>query len=232
VTAEVLRAPLDRFVATRAEAVRELRRKGQGASADRIAALRKPSVVVWALNQAGVVAERDLDALRGAGDELRHAQERVLAGDRAAATAMERALLGQRQHVDALTRRLGMVLSASGRATSDETVRRIRDALRTASNGDAEAWLALRSGRLTAEPEAASFPMMDVPLANAVVQEHSELERQAHEKRVDAAEAEVHRAEELERMAREQAQAAQLRLDQATQTLDEARAALEGVRKR
>ena len=225
-TAAVLRAPLDEFVAARTEAVRTLRAEGEADVARRIAALRKPSVVLWALNQAGAVAPDDLDALREEADALRGVQERVLGGDRTASAGLQRATQAHRQRLDVLTRRLGMVLGAAGHAAADTTMRRVTDGLRAASIGGDVTWHALREGRLLAEPEAATFPVTDVTLAPAARDDLVEREAAEHRKRRDAADADIRRATALLETAREhEAQARDRRLE-AERALDDARASL------
>jgi hypothetical protein len=225
-----MRAPLDRFTELRAERVRALRKDGETDLAQRIASLRKPSVVLWALNQSGAVATDDLDALRVAGDVLREAQEQVLGGDRSAASRLQHATQEQRRRVDALSRRLGMVLTGSGHAASDETMRRIGDGLRAASIAAEDTWDALRAGRLLAEPEAPSFPAMDSSRMRRVEEDRAGAGAEAQARRREAAEAEVRRTEQLERAAQEQAESAQRRLEQATRELEGARAALARLR--
>ena len=225
-TAALMRTPLDRFTAARTDTARDLRKHGQTDLATRIAALRKPSLVLWTLNQAGAIAADDLDAVRSAGDRLRQAQEQLLGGSGSAAAALQRATQEQRRAIDTLTRRLGMVLTAAGHAASDDTLRRVSDGLRSASTADDETWTALREGHLLYEPTPPSFPNLDVALARRVSDERAGRDAETHQKRVTAAAAEVRRAEELERAAREQEDAARQRREQATQTLDAARAAL------
>lgn len=225
-TAEVMRSPLEHFVTARTQAVRAFRALGQAEVAARISALRKPSVVLWALNQAGAVAAHDLDALRDEGNALRTAQARVLGGDRTASPVLQRAMQDQRQRLDVLTRRLGMVLGAGGHAAPDATLRRIANGLRAASIGDDATWRALRDGRLLSEPDAATFPVMDVPLAPAARDEQVVREATEHRKRRDTAEAEVRRAEALLENAREQELQSRHRRMQAERALDDARARL------
>lgn len=225
-TAEVMRSPLDHFVAARTQAVRAFRALGQAEVAARINALRKPSVVLWALNQAGAVAADDLDALREEGIALRGAQARVLSGERTASAALQRAMQDQRQRLDVLTRRLGMVLNAGGHGAPDATLRRISNGLRAASIADDATWRALRDGRLLSEPDAATFPVMDVPPAPAARQQLVEREAGENRRRREAAEAEVRRAEALLENAREQELRSRHRRMLAERALDQARARL------
>lgn len=229
IVANLMRSPLPGFVAARAAAANALRERGDAALAGRIAALRKPSVVLWSLNQAGAVARPDLDALRETSVALRKAQDRVLGGDRAAASALQRAAHRQRQQLDVVTRRLGMVLGSSGHAAPEATLRRISDGLRSASIATDDAWQALRDGRMTAEPEAATFPITDAALAPVPPEATVERVAVTTRKRRDAAVAEVRRAESVEQAAAEQLAGAQRRSADAAQALAEARARLDAI---
>lgn len=72
--------PLDRFVAQRAALVRTLRAGGRRDEAASVAALRKPSIAARAVNQLVRTQRSAVEALFGAGDELRDAQAELLAG--------------------------------------------------------------------------------------------------------------------------------------------------------
>jgi len=230
-TTALMHSPLRDFTAARSERVRTLRREGKQDLAKRIAELRKPSIALWALNQAGHVAAADLEAVRSAGEGMRRVQERLLQGDRAAANQMQRAAQEQRSTIDVLSRRLGMVLGASGHAASEDTLRRIGDALRSLSIADGDTWAALRDGRLLSEPELASFPMIDVTRLDRAMGERADQEVEAQRKRlVEAAEADVRHAAEREAAARDQEESARQRREQATVALEEARAALSRLR--
>ena len=221
-----MRRPLSDFIAARNEVVRRLREQEKPDLAKRIAGLRKPSVPLWALNQAGQVAAGDLEALRLAGDRLRQAQERLLKGDRLAGEQISEVLREQRGVIDALSRRLGMVLTAGGHAASAETLRRIREDLRSASTAEPETWLAIREGGLPSEPDQVGFPTLDVPDMQRVSEARANHDVDAHRKRLADATADVSRAEELEQAAREQEQAARQRREQATEALRVARTTL------
>ena len=233
--AQLMHAPLGDFTKVRTDIARDLRSQGHDDLAKRIAALRKPSVVVWALNQAGQAAPADLETVRKAGLSLRTSQEAVLTGDPEGARRMQSALQEQRQSIDALSRRLGMVLSAAGHAASDDTLRRVSEGLRTASIGDDDTWSALRDGRLLAEPDAASFSTMDVQGMRAVTRDVRKQEKDARAKQLEDARAALVRAQDVERTAREQAEAAIRSREQSRAALEEARrvlAELESDRRR
>jgi hypothetical protein len=228
--ATLMRTPLSGFTAARAELMRTLREQGKPDLAKRIGALRKPSIVLWALNQAARVAADDLEAVRAAGDRLRQTQERLLRGDRLAGEHMTEVLREQRSAIDALSRRLGMVLTAGEHAASAETLRRISDGLRSASTAEPETWSALQHGDLQAEPDQVGFPTLAVADMQRVTEARADHAADAQRKRLDAAAADVRRAEELERTALEQEHAARQRREQATEALRVARTTLSNLR--
>jgi hypothetical protein len=114
-TAEVLRARPDAFVATRDEVVRRLRDAGRDDDAAAVKALRKPTLVVWALNQLSVRAPDRVAALLDAGRELRASQQATLTkGDPARLrTATEDRRRIVRDLVDVVVAALGEVGSAT-----------------------------------------------------------------------------------------------------------------------
>jgi hypothetical protein len=72
--------PLDEFVKARDELARSLRSADRRPEATTVKGLRKPTVGAWALNQAVRTRRADIRELLEAGDALRAAQERLLAG--------------------------------------------------------------------------------------------------------------------------------------------------------
>jgi hypothetical protein len=223
---ELMRGPLGDFASARNEAARALRTERQPELAKRVAALRKPTLVLWALNHAAEAGSADLDEVRAAGDRLRQAQQDVVDGEPGAAERLSHAVREQRRAIDAVSRRIGMVLTAAGHAASDETLRRVSDGLRNASIADAGTWSALREGRLQAEPDAASFPMLDAKGSRRVARTADTREAEARQKRLAAAQAGVRRAEEALAAAQEQESAARQRREEADRALHEARRAL------
>jgi hypothetical protein len=137
--------PLDRFTAERNALAAALSSEGDRDSAGAVKALRKPTAAAWAVNQL-VRAEPDLvEALLGAGGELRQAHRQAASGKgslqlRAAADA-------ERAAVDALVSRAPAAL---GRPLSAATLDAIRNSLHAASSDD-EARERVRTGTLTLE---------------------------------------------------------------------------------
>jgi len=232
-----MRGSLGSFIERRKDAVATLRSDGDPELARRIGTLRKPSVVLWALNQSGAVAPDDLQQLREVTEAMRNAQEQVLQGDRNAAGRLQESSKQQRQLTDTISRRLGMVLSAGGNAAPDTTLRRLADALRDAATVGGPTWDALQAGRLLEEPQSAAFPMLDVPLRAAPsddsparsADDSRDLEAEQRVRRRRDAVAALQRALDIERTSREQRDAAQQRHQQAERDVEQARAQLQGL---
>ncbi|MBA3400757.1 MAG: hypothetical protein H0U05_02090 [Actinobacteria bacterium] len=140
----------DDFVTERERLVKALRDDGKSAEADAVAALRKPSTVVFAVNraardrpkaaEAAAIAAAKVEKTQGKGD---------LEGFRAAMRELDKALdlLGE----------VGVArVSPSGKKATDGMRRRVHELLRRAVARD-ETREALRRGALVEEQEAAGF---------------------------------------------------------------------------
>ena len=77
---ELYGLPLDRFVPERDALAKALRKAGRREEAAEVAALRKPSVAAWAVNQVIRTQGRAVAALFGAGDALQEAHSQLLDG--------------------------------------------------------------------------------------------------------------------------------------------------------
>src|SRR4051794_22945928 len=67
--------PLEQFVSERNTLARTLKQAGDTDAAADVAALRKPSLVAWAVNQLAHTRRRDVDLLLDAGKRLVDAQQ-------------------------------------------------------------------------------------------------------------------------------------------------------------
>lgn len=141
--------PLDRFVPERSELARELRRAGRREEAGEVAALRKPSVAAWAVNQLVRTQRGAVDELFAAGDALRAAHDQVLAG-RGDAGSLRTAVARQRAAVDSLTKAARGLLTSEGHELSSAIIERVSDTLHAAALDD-EARAQVRDGRLERE---------------------------------------------------------------------------------
>src|SRR5580693_9537854 len=109
---ELYGLPLDRFVPERAAFAKQLRSAGDRAGAAEVAALRKPSVAAWAVNQLVRTQPRAIKELYASGDDLVSAQERLMSGD-GDSRSLREANTRERSAVDAL------LALARGLLTSD-----------------------------------------------------------------------------------------------------------------
>lgn len=141
--------PLERFIPERAALAKALRGEKRRDEAKEVAALRKPSVAAWAVNQLVRTQGQDLEALFQAGDDLVAAQSAAAEGKRAG-DAMRDATRRQREAVANLVQAAEGLLSSEGQTLSQTTLERVGDTLRAAAI-DEEAREQVESGCLTHE---------------------------------------------------------------------------------
>ena len=146
---ELYGLPLDRFVPERTTLARELRNAGDRDAATEVAALKKPSVAAWAVNQLVRTQRRGVAELLEAGDGLRSAQDDVLAG-RGDAQSLRGAVERERLAVDALADAARGLLSSEGQELSDTMIERVTDTLHAAALDD-DAREQVSGGRLERE---------------------------------------------------------------------------------
>jgi hypothetical protein len=143
---ELYSAPLDEFVKRRDALARSLRKDGRRDDATSVAAVRKPSVPVWAANQLARRNRPAVERLLEVGDAMRRAMEH---GDREAFAA------AQRDQAEALRKLRDAAGRLLGKAT-DDTLDRVAATLRAASV-DEGLRPRLQAGRLEEEPEVGGF---------------------------------------------------------------------------
>ncbi|HSS56478.1 MAG TPA: hypothetical protein VLK59_00615 [Solirubrobacteraceae bacterium] len=146
---ELYDAPLEQFVARRGELARELRKQGEREQAAEIAALRKPSVAAWAVNQLVRTQPRSVAELLDAGDALQEAHRTATSG-RGDAAALRAAAQRERSAVDDLVQAARGLLTGDGHELSPTIINRVADTLRAAALDD-EAREQVRDGRLERE---------------------------------------------------------------------------------
>lgn len=111
----LFREPPEAFVPSRNALERRLRDEGRAEDAAAVKALRKPTVVAWALNQ---LAERDPEGVRAlieAGAEVRAAQQAALSSKRGATARLREATNARRAAVATLAAAAAEALSGEGR---------------------------------------------------------------------------------------------------------------------
>jgi hypothetical protein len=141
--------PFDQFVPERNALARELRKAGERERAGEVAALKKPSVAAWAVNQLVRTQGRVVDELLEAGDGLRSAQDDVLAGS-GGARSLRAAVERERLAVETLTEAARGLLSSEGHELSETMIERVSDTLHAAALDD-EAREQVTAGRLERE---------------------------------------------------------------------------------
>ena len=142
---ELYGLPLDEFVKARDEAARAARKAGDKEAAAAIAALRKPTVAAWAVNQLARERRRDVDLLLDSGKRLLDAQRTSLeGGGREQLDAARTSLDGAVERLGAAAREL------LGASASDAMLARVAETLRAAALSP-EGRPLLASGTLTKE---------------------------------------------------------------------------------
>jgi len=223
--------PLSEFTSERNALGAELRASGDHEAAASVKALRKPSAAAWAVNQL-VRAEPDLvEALLGAGGELRQAHRQAASGRGAA--QLRSAAAAERAVVDQLMTRARAVL---GREPTAALAQTMRNTLHAASSDD-EARERVASG--TVVEELRPVGLGPAPAAARAAPTAADKRREAREakaasaaraalrRELQAAERALDRAQESYSRARETADAAAERLKDARARVREARARLE-----
>ncbi|HEY7761921.1 MAG TPA: hypothetical protein VIC52_02825 [Actinomycetota bacterium] len=152
--AALFREPPETFIAARNALAARLADAGDAEGSRAVKALRKPTVVAWALDQ---VAERDPDGVRAlldAGAELRAAQQAALSSRRGATDRLQEAGATRKEAVARLARVAEDALSDGGRSAGAHTDA-IVQALEICSV-DPDSGAALAAGVLERPPERAA----------------------------------------------------------------------------
>jgi len=243
--------PLDQFTPERNALARELRNSGARGEAAQVAALRKPSVAAWAVNQLVRTQRKDVSGLFEAGDALRSAQDDVVAG-RGDGQALRAAAERERAAVDALTGAARGLLTSDGHELSQTIIDRVADTLNAAALDD-DARAQVKDGRLERElrhvglgvgmagtlPAPAPAPSRPParpkrPDADRAAEERAERERAEARAEARATEREARRrldrAERAHNAAAERRERAARALEEAEAELSDAEAELEEAR--
>lgn len=227
-------APLDRFVAERTQLAKALRKDGRREEAAEVAALRKPSVAAWAVNQLIRTQGRSVKDLFKAGDALQKAHDLATAG-RGDAQALRKATQIERATVDTLVEAARGLLTSEGHELSPAVIDRVSETLRAAAL-DPDARAQVGEGRLERELRHVGLGLLgDISAVPAPARKRKAPapKRKQDQKRQAEAEArERERAQALkdaratEKDARRELERAQRALDSAQARRDKAAAAL------
>lgn len=146
---ELYGVPREQFIVERNGLVKAMRADGRREEAARVAALRKPSVVAWTVNQLVRAQPDEFAGLFQAGDALRAAQDRMLSGD-GTADELRDAVEHERAAVDAL------VSTAAEEGMNGAVSDRVAGTLHAAAL-DTGARTQVRSGELVDELQHVGF---------------------------------------------------------------------------
>jgi hypothetical protein len=148
---ELYALPPGEFTRARDERAKALRKDGHREDADAVKALRKPTLAAWALNQLARRRPKDVERLLAAGEELRAAQEELLAGgDR---KAFQGAAAKERDQLATLAAEATSIAAEAGERASPGLEEKAAATLHAAAL-DEETGEQLRAGRLLREREA------------------------------------------------------------------------------
>ena len=140
------------FVRARDALVKELRDGGRDAEAKEVAALRRPTAVVWAVNQ---LARRDrptLEHFLDASDRVRDAQVRGASGD-----DLRAAMAAQRAALVKLEQAAADALRDNGAQASPGALRSVQSTLQAAGTGPKDVRQQLLQGTVREALEPAGF---------------------------------------------------------------------------
>jgi exonuclease VII small subunit len=217
--------PLELFTTERNALAAQLRAEGDGEAAARVKSLRKPSAAAWAVNQL-VRSEPDLlEALLGAGGELRQAHRQAASGRGSA--QLRAAAEAERSAVERLMARAPSVL---GRPLTAALADSMRNSLHAASSDD-DARERVRTGTLETElrpiglgPIPAGATGGARPSRRAAAREKRPSDTAVRRAATAAREAKAEAAEQarLRRAAAAEEAALQRELDAAVRALDRA----------
>ncbi len=143
-------APLDQFVKVRNEIAAGLRKGGDEVAAARVAALKKPSVSAWTINQLARSGSIDLQRLIKAGEALEQAQSRAISGKDS--SGFEAARRDEAAAISLLRTAAKEVLPSASAPILDRVVSSLR-----AGAATPEGRALIRQGRLTDDLEPPGF---------------------------------------------------------------------------
>ena len=147
---DLYHGPLEEFTPARNELAKSLRSDGDAEAADWVKGLRKPTRAAWLVNQLAVRKPKEVRRLLDVGEELRAAQEEMLAGS-ADREKLREAGARERKTIDSLVRTAEAIGREHG--VGAQILDRVGETLQAAAS-DPEVAEAIEKGRLTREQRA------------------------------------------------------------------------------
>ena len=148
--------PPEEFTAARNELARRLKSDGDGATAQEVKQLGKPTVAAWTINQLARREQEAIETLLAAGSTLRRAQERALQSRGEAGDELRQAQAEERRALRDLGQQAQRLLEAAGRSASRSVLDQISSTLRAAAVSE-EGRALLEAGRLSGEVKPSGF---------------------------------------------------------------------------
>jgi hypothetical protein len=214
--------PLGEFTAARNALARELKSSGDADGAKRVKELKKPTRSAGAINRAVRANRKAAKELVAAAENLRDAQERLLAGG--GREAVEKASERERAAVDRFMSAVESELQADGGATAP-MLERARSTLH-ALPSDPELHEEFEAGRITEDREAVGFGALSLGAAPPATKAAPAPEKKAESAERKEAQRRLRRAERDLEMAEKRFRRAQGRVEKAQEQLDAANVAV------
>jgi hypothetical protein len=214
---ELFHGPLEEFTSARNELAKSLRSDGDAEAADWVKGLKKPSRAAWLVNQLAVRKPKDVQRLLKVGEELRGAQEEMLAGSTDPEKLREVAGR-EREAIDSLVGTAEAIGREHG--VGSQILDRVRETLQAATS-DPEVAEAIEKGWLVREQRASGIGLVGTATPKAPARGRKKGEREAAERR--ARQQQAKRRKEAER----KLAAAEKKLEREQGKLDRAREAVE-----
>lgn len=214
---ELFHGPLEEFTPARNELAKSLRAEGETEAADWVKGLRKPTRTAWLVNQLAVRKSKEVTELLAVGQQLRAAQEEMLAGSTDRDKLREEASR-ERQAIDSLVRTAEEI--GREHEVGAQILDRVGETLQAASS-DPQVAETIERGRLTREQRAAGIGLVGPATPKAPARKRGKGERDAAERA--ARQQQAKRRKEAERTLA----AAEKRLERERTKLERARGAVE-----
>jgi hypothetical protein len=214
---ELFHGPLEEFTPARNELAKSLRAEGETEAADWVKGLRKPTRTAWLVNQLAVRKPKQVAELLGLGEQLRAAQEEMLAGSTDREKLREEASR-ERQAIDSLVRTAEDI--GREHEIGAQILERVGETLQAASS-DPQVAEAIERGRLTREQRAAGIGLVGPATPKPPARKRGKGEREAAERA--ARQQQAKRRKEAERTLA----AAEKRLERERAKLERARGTVE-----
>ena len=176
---DLFHGPLEEFTPTRNELAKSLRSDGDAEAADWVKGLKKPSRAAWLVNQLAARKPEEVRRLLDVGEELRAAQEEMLAGS-ADRDKLREAGARERKTIDSLVG----TAEAIGReyGVGSQILDRVGETLQAATS-DPEVAEAIEKGRLVREQRASGIGMVGTATPKAPARGRKKGETDAAERR-------------------------------------------------